>query len=74
MDGQAGPIGRRAAGSRTGGRIQTMIRSLLTVTVSVSTHARYRVARICILAAWLRGWRLFVVRSVPKRKPGRPVT
>lgn len=54
-------------------RIQTMMRHLLTVPVSVSTHARYEVARICIPAGWLRWWRLFVDQWVPKRKPGRPV-
>src|SRR2546426_956654 len=55
-------------------RIQTIIRYLLTVPVSVSTHARYEVARICIPAGWLRWWRLFIDRWVPKRKPGRPLT
>src|SRR6266568_1094522 len=55
-------------------RIPTTIRYLLTVPVSVSTHARYEVARICIPAGWLRWWRLFVDQWVPKRKPGRPVT
>jgi hypothetical protein len=54
-------------------RIRTIIRYLLTVPVSVSTHARYEVARICVPAGWLRWWRLFVERWVPKRKPGRPV-
>jgi hypothetical protein len=54
-------------------RIQTMIRYLLTVPVSVSSHARYKVARICIPAGWLRWWRLFVDQWVPKRKSGRPV-
>ena len=54
-------------------RIQTLIRHLLTVPVSVSAHARYQVARICIPAGWLRWWRLFVAQWVPKRKPGRPV-
>jgi hypothetical protein len=53
-------------------RIQTIIRHLLTVPVTVSTHARYEVARICIPAGWLRWWRLFVDQWVPKRKPGRP--
>lgn len=57
-----------------GWRIHTMIRYLLTVPVSVSTHARYDVARICIPAGWLRWWRLFIDQWVPKRKPGRPVT
>jgi len=55
-----------------GWRVQTLIRQLLTVPVSVSAHARYRVARICIPAGWLRWWRLFVDRWVPKRQPGRP--
>ena len=35
--------------------------------------SRYDVARICIPAGWLRWWRLFVDRWVPKRKGGRPV-
>jgi Transposase DDE domain group 1 len=54
-------------------RIQTIIRHLLTVPVSLSQHARYAVARICIPAGWLRWWRLFVDQWVPKRKPGRPM-
>ena len=54
-------------------RIQSIIRHLLTLPVTVSTHARYDVARICIPAGWLRWWRLFVDRWVPKRKGGRPV-
>jgi Transposase DDE domain group 1 len=54
-------------------RIQTTIRHLLTVPVTVSRHARYAVARICIPTGWLRWWRLFVDQWVPKRKPGRPV-
>jgi hypothetical protein len=53
-------------------RIQSLIRYLLTVPVSVSTHARYQVARICIPAGWLRWWRLFVDQWLPKRKAGRP--
>ncbi len=55
-------------------RIHSLICYLLTVPVSVSTHARYAVARICVPAGWLRWWRLFVQQWVPKRKPGRPVT
>ena len=55
-------------------RIRTIIRRLLKVSISVSTDARYDVARICIPAGWLRWWRLFVKEWVPKRKPGRPVT
>lgn len=54
-------------------RIQTVIRQLLTVPVSVSTHARYQVARLCIPAGWLRWWRVFVTQWVPKRKAGRPI-
>jgi hypothetical protein len=54
-------------------RIQTIIRQLLTLPVTVSTHARYDVARVCIPAGWLRWWRLFVDRWIPKRKSGRPV-
>jgi len=55
-------------------RIRTIIRYLLTVPVSVSTHARYEVARICVPAGWLRWWRLFVQEWIPKRKPGRPMS
>jgi hypothetical protein len=54
-------------------RIQTTIRHLLTVPVSVSRHARYEVAHICIPAGWLRWWRLFLGQWVPKRKAGRRV-
>jgi hypothetical protein len=54
-------------------RIQTIIRHLLTLPVTVSAHARYEVARICIPAGWLRWWRLFVDQWIPKRKSGRPV-
>jgi hypothetical protein len=54
-------------------RIQSIIRHLLTLPVTVSTHARYDVARLCIPAGWLRWWRLFVDRWIPKRKGGRPV-
>lgn len=54
-------------------RIQSIIRHLLTVPVSVSTHARFKVARICIPSGWLRWWRLFVDQWVPKRKAGRPM-
>ena len=53
-------------------RIGSLIRSLLTVPVQVSRHARYEVAQICIPAGWLRWWRLFVEQWVPKRRPGRP--
>jgi len=53
-------------------RIQSLMRYLLTVPVTVSTHARYESARICIPTGWLRWWRLFVEQWVPKRKPGRP--
>jgi Transposase DDE domain group 1 len=56
-----------------GWRIQTMIRHLLTLPVSVSNHARYQVARICVPAGWLRWWRLFVDRWLPRRKPGHPI-
>jgi hypothetical protein len=54
-------------------RIQTIIRHLLTVPVSVSRHARYEVAHLCVPAGWLRWWRLFVDKWLPRRKPGRPV-
>ncbi|MCX6922994.1 MAG: hypothetical protein NT154_07270 [Verrucomicrobia bacterium] len=57
-----------------GRRIHTMIRYLLTVPVSVSTHARYEVACIYIPTGWLRWWRFFVDQWMPKRKPCRPVS
>lgn len=53
-------------------RIRILIGYLLTVPVTVSSHTRCKVARICIPAGWLR-WRwLFVDKWVPKRNPGRP--
>lgn len=54
-------------------RLTTIIRHLLTVPVTVSTHARYTVARICVPTGWMRWWRLFLERWLPKRKVGRPV-
>lgn len=56
-----------------GWRIKTIIRHLLTLPVSVSTHARYQMARICIPSGWMRWWRLFLDKWLPKRKAGRPV-
>jgi hypothetical protein len=53
-------------------RVPTIIRHLLTVPVTVSTHARYVVARICVPAGWMRWWRLFLEQWLPKRAPGHP--
>lgn len=53
-------------------RVPTLIRHLLTVPVTVSTHARSVVARICVPAGWMRWWRLFLDQWLPKRKPGHP--
>jgi len=53
-------------------RVPTLIRHLLTVPVTVSTHARSTVAKICVPAGWLRWWRLFVDQWLPKRPPGHP--
>jgi hypothetical protein len=53
-------------------RVRSIIRHLLTVPVTVSRHARYVTATICIAAGWMKWWRLFLERWVPKRKPGRP--
>jgi hypothetical protein len=55
-----------------GWRIRTLIRNLLTVPVTVSTHARYTRALIRVPSSLLRVWRLFVQEWIPKRKPGRP--
>jgi hypothetical protein len=56
-----------------GWRLKTIIRHLLTVPVSVSRHARSTVARICVPTGWMRWWRLFLDRWLPKRQAGRPV-
>ena len=53
-------------------RIRSIIRHLLTLPVTISRHARYMTATICIAAGWMKWWRLFLQRWVPKRKPGRP--
>jgi hypothetical protein len=55
-----------------GMRVRSIIRHLLTVPVTISRHARYTTATVCIGAGWLKWWRLFLERWVPKRKPGRP--
>lgn len=55
-----------------GWRVRSIIRHLLTVPVTVSYHARYRTATVCVATGWLRWWRLFMDQWVPKRKPGRP--
>ena len=55
-----------------GWRVRSIIRRLLTVPVTVSYHARYRTATVCVATGWLRWWRLFMDQWVPKRKPGRP--
>lgn len=55
-----------------GWQVRTIIRQLLTLPVSVSRHARYQTARVCIPAGWLRWWRLFVAEWLPRRKPGHP--
>jgi hypothetical protein len=53
--------------------VRTIIRQLLTVPVTVSRHARYHRARICVPAGWLRWWRLYLTHWLPKRRAGRPV-
>ena len=53
--------------------MRTLIGHLLTLPVSLSRHARYHRARICVPAGWLRWWRLYFDRWVPKRAIGRPV-
>lgn len=55
-----------------GWRVRTIIRHLLTVPVSVSRHARYARAWLCVPRGWLRWWRLYVQAWLPKRKAGRP--
>jgi hypothetical protein len=55
-----------------GMRVRSIIRYLLTVPVKISRHARFVTATICVAAGWLKWWRLYLDRWVPKRKPGRP--
>lgn len=55
-----------------GMRIRSIIRYLLTVPVTVSKHARFVTATVCIAAGWMKWWRVFLEKWVPKRKPGRP--
>jgi hypothetical protein len=54
-------------------RVRTLIRHLLTVPVTVSRHARYHRAKIGVPAGWLRWWRLYFERWIPKRRIGRPL-
>jgi len=53
-------------------RVRSMIRHLLTVPVTIGTHARYTIALIRVPAWLLRIWRMFLHQWIPKRKPGRP--
>jgi hypothetical protein len=53
-----------------GWRPKTIIRNLLIVPVKVSTHARRRVATLCVPAGWMRWWRLFLQEHGPKRTHG----
>ena len=53
--------------------IRSLIRHLLTVPVSVSAHARYKTAHVCVPSGWMRWWRLFLDQWLPKRTAGRPV-
>jgi len=53
-------------------RLTTLIRHLLTVPVTVSSHARYKTAHVCVPAGWMRWWRLFLEQWIPKRQPGHP--
>jgi hypothetical protein len=57
---------------KQGMRIRSIIRYLLTVPVTVSRHARFVTATICIAAGWMKWFRAFVEQWLPKRKPGRP--
>jgi hypothetical protein len=54
-------------------RVRTLIRHRLTVPVTVSRHARYHRAKIGVPAGWLRWWRLYFERWIPKRRIGRPL-
>jgi hypothetical protein len=53
-------------------RIQTIIRHLLTLPVTVSTHARYDVARLCIPAGWLAAVVALVCGPVDSQTQERP--
>lgn len=53
-----------------GWRARTIIRHLLTIPATVVSHANRRRLKICVPAGWLRWWRLFLSRFVPRRKRG----
>lgn len=53
-----------------GWRIRSIIRHLLTIPATVVSHANRRRLKICVPAGWLRWWRLFLSRFVPRRKRG----
>ncbi|HPA06829.1 MAG TPA: IS1380 family transposase [Candidatus Hydrogenedentes bacterium] len=54
-------------------RVRTLVRHLLTVPASVVAHANRRVLKISIPAGWLKWWRLFLARFVPRRKRGESI-
>ncbi len=53
-----------------GWRAKTIIRNMLVVPVKVSTHARRRLATVCVPAGWMRLWRVFLEEHGPKRTHG----
>jgi hypothetical protein len=53
-----------------GWRVRSLIRHLLTVPATVVAHANRQVLKLCIPAGWLKWWRLFMTRFIPRRKRG----
>ncbi len=51
-------------------RVRSIIRHLLTIPATSVAHANRRVLKLCIPAGWLKWWRLFLAKFVPRRKRG----
>ena len=52
--------------------LRSIILHLVTIPVSVSTHANYRIATVCVARGWVPWVRRFISLHFPRRAPGRP--
>jgi hypothetical protein len=54
-------------------RVRSIIRHLLTVPATVVAHANRQVLKLSIPAGWLKWWRLFMTKFIPRRKRGETI-
>jgi hypothetical protein len=51
-------------------RARSIIRHLLTIPATAVAHANRHALKLCIPAGWLKWWRLFMTKFIPRRKRG----